>query len=276
MNAKYTPFNQVKQFKGTTDRYTFLSTEDIISGLGAAGWEPVSQQSGKVRKGSREGFQPHIARFEHKDFQTVMMEGTPHAGKVQLVLTNSHDGTQACRVNLGFYRLVCTNGLVVGKSIGGFRVIHRGDALIQLEEGLEKLVAKVPELYSQINKMAETQLTTTEVSRLAKSVLDKRLDTIKSLDSVNYTEALKPTRIADRGKDLFTVMNILQERLIRGGVGYKYHRTVFTKGRNFLGQEYLIPAGTELRNGRTKAVSNAKRQVELNQLVWDAAMEAAA
>ena len=35
-------------------------------------------------------------------------------------------------------------------------------------------------------------------------------------------ENLKPTRQADKGNDLYSVMNIIQEKMFNGGLSYQY------------------------------------------------------
>jgi hypothetical protein len=64
-----------------------------------------------------------------------------HPVNLQLWARNSMDGSAAMRLDLGWLRLVCSNGLVVGRSLGRSRVTHAAnssfdDAFIPIEAGM--------------------------------------------------------------------------------------------------------------------------------------------
>lgn len=46
--------------------------------------------------------------------------------KPMLRFVNSYDGMSKASGTFGFYRLVCTNGLMVAKEVVGFKVLHKG------------------------------------------------------------------------------------------------------------------------------------------------------
>ncbi len=65
-----------------------------------------------------------------------------HEMGLRLVCRNSVDGTSAVRSHLGWFRFVCSNGMVVGVTLGKSRITHKvGADLIELFAPLTKQVA---------------------------------------------------------------------------------------------------------------------------------------
>ena len=48
---------------GVSDRYTFVPTARIVSGLGEHDWVPVDVEEQRIRNEARRGFQKHMIRF---------------------------------------------------------------------------------------------------------------------------------------------------------------------------------------------------------------------
>ena len=97
---------------GVSNRYTFVSTAQVVELLDAEGWSPVRASQQRVRLENREGFQMHELRFARR----VDLESEAFAvgdTRPELILQNAHDGTRAYRIDAGLYRLVCRNGLTV-------------------------------------------------------------------------------------------------------------------------------------------------------------------
>lgn len=58
---------------------------------------------------------------------------------LQILCRNSVDGSSAMRLQLGWFRFVCSNGLVVGVTLGRLRMVHAEHADMDLAfEGLER------------------------------------------------------------------------------------------------------------------------------------------
>jgi hypothetical protein len=88
---------------------------------------------------------------------SISPDGNPVA--LHLLIRNSVDGSTAIRAQLGWYRLICLNGLVVGVTLGRTRVTHNPEA--DLAEVFEPLVkelgtAKVEGI--RLCKWAETKV----------------------------------------------------------------------------------------------------------------------
>lgn len=124
---------QVRAF--LSNRYRRLDNDALLESL----W-PVFDDLGGLEVGSAE-LSPH--RLYHK-MVSPRLRGEVRVGdEVQagLVISNSEVGAGAITVELLIYRLVCTNGAIVGKGIGHLRRNHSGSILKPCQEGISLLPA---------------------------------------------------------------------------------------------------------------------------------------
>src|SRR5262245_21640256 len=90
-----------------SDRYSFISSKEVISKLGERGFVPVKgRQSKKVRD---QRHTTHMITFEDPSF------GHFEVGDIapQVVLFNNHAAMRRATLRAGLWRKVCDNGLVV-------------------------------------------------------------------------------------------------------------------------------------------------------------------
>jgi hypothetical protein len=132
--------------------------------------------------------------------------------KLQLVITNSHDGLSSFSIKLGIYRLVCSNGLMVGETFESVTLRHTGSIIEQVDEAVERMVAQVAKLDAAISAMKNKVLTAEERIKFINEAIKLRYPTKDSSDV-----QIPVMRPEDMGNDLFTVYNRVQESLIRGG-----------------------------------------------------------
>ena len=92
-----------------TPRYTFIPTEQVLSGLMNAGFVPVEGRQAISRKGSALHAR-HLVRLRRR-FETIQLKDSIP----EIVFLNSHDGTSAYQLRVALYRVVCTNGLIVSQ-----------------------------------------------------------------------------------------------------------------------------------------------------------------
>lgn len=232
-----------------SNKYKLVKTSDLISKLENQGFKLESFVANKVKKKERQGFQKHRAVFSHD----TLLKSEHSDGFPQLLLTNSHDGTSAVVLQLGFFRLVCSNGLVAGKMIGEpISLRHSGKYLYdELDKAVEKIAAQVVTLNESIKKMKSKIMSVGEIIELQEKTLSTRL-----LDGEKLiTSTFKVNREEDTKLDLFTVMNVIQENLIRGGAVLTVERENKTKQKTL------------------RAVKSIHTQTKINTTVWDNAFQ---
>lgn len=218
----------------------------------------------KSRKSTRAGFQKHLMIFNHESLKI------DESNKIQLLATNSHDGSSCLVLNLGVYRAICANGLVVGDQFFEIRIPHRGNNFYnRVNDGIQEIIKQAPLVASKVNKFKSIQLNETVVLDFCKFVARERLVGIKEIQQVILNTVNRPKiyRIEDQKNDLYTVLNRLQETAIRGGIQYSYITEVKDKDDQ---------VERKLRSGTTREVKSINEKLRLNKLIWDYAEKIAA
>jgi len=228
----------------TSDKYHFVSTIDVITQITAFGWHPVAVQEANVRDDDKQGYQRHLVRFRHfDDFLN------PKENAVELLLFNSHDRTTAFSISIGVFRFICVNKLIVADNIfEAYKIKHIGDRDNDIHLAIEKITAFKPQLERKIEQFESIELSQDEKVSFARSSTPLRFE--KHLE-IDYDDLLIPHRDEDTKDDLYTVMNVIQENLLRGNVSGHNKET----GRRFTSKE----------------IKSIGKDVEVNQGLWDIA-----
>jgi len=207
-----------KGAEGTSEKYSHIPTYKIIEDMQLLGWGVTDVKEVKARKNA--GFQKHLLVFRNND---IMIDGKD--GDIvfpQVLLTNSSDGKNAFTFRAGLFRLVCSNGLVVStQDFADMKIRHMGYDFEELQKTINTMVEKLPLTVESMNKFKQTQLDEAQIIEFAKKALETRFseDEIKRI-KVDYSELVKPTRKEDEGNDLWSVFNVIQEKVIDGGFEY--------------------------------------------------------
>jgi hypothetical protein len=246
-----------------SEKYRFVSTADVLSTFQARGWQVTNVSAVPTRKAERQGYQRHLVRMEHPSFPSIPGLTEANYSRPQLCLLNSHDGTTSFQLFLGLVRIACLNGLIAGTALKNFRAVHSQNVLKQLEEGIDAIANNVPQLIEQVQLLQSVQLTEEQEVQLANKLYTARLANVGRVTSISPYQY--PRREADVSQDAFTVLNRIQERMIRGGISYTYERQVKDAGGNVL--------YTQTRTSTSRRLASVTAQLNLNRLAYDEALK---
>jgi hypothetical protein len=196
-----------------SERYCQFRTSEVIEGLRSAGWAPVRAQEQNVRLSEREGFQKHMIKLHRRESL-----GKPTLGdsNIELILTNSHDGTSAYRLQAGIFRFVCLNGLVVGSE--GFNAVsirHNKRAVNEVVSQGDTLLSATQNLGDRLNSYRVRRLSQLEALDFARRAIELRYETLEEAP-VRPSYLLEAKRYQDEGNSLWCVFNVVQENLTKG------------------------------------------------------------
>jgi hypothetical protein len=202
---------------GLSSKYVFVPTSEIVDEMEREGWLPVRVQEMRVRNAENQGFQKHLIRF--RNFCEGIKEKLEVGDTmIEIVLTNSHNGTSAFIFNCGMYRCVCSNQMMVSeRAFDAIHVRHSGYDASQLLNVTGEVVRKAPAMIDKVQEFKGIELTTEERNIFGQAA--KQLRFAKP-DIVETERVLKPNRPADTGNDLWKTFNTVQENLIKGHVSY--------------------------------------------------------
>jgi hypothetical protein len=199
----------------TSKHYVHIPTETVIDDMATLGWGVVDAKQVKARK--NQGHQKHMVVFGNDDLRIDGKDGDTVMPRI--IMTNSHDGKNSFQFQAGLYRLVCSNGLVISDAeFANMKIRHMGYDLKELKTVIQEIVEKLPLTVECMNKLKAKQLSEEEKVDFAKKALRTRLpeSQISSYTFENIQELLNPTRKEDEGNDMWSVYNVLQEKIIHG------------------------------------------------------------
>lgn len=234
-----------------SDRYTYIPTIDVLNGLQREGFEVMQAVQTRTRIADNREFTKHMLRLRHRD----VLDRPLVAGQEipEIVLVNSHDGTSAYKIMGGIFRLICSNGMVIGDNSFECSVRHSGDVINNVIEGSFEVVKGIERVMPVIDTWKQIKLEAPEKMAFAKAARALRWDDEDA--PVTPDSLLVPQRYDDRGDDLWRTFNVAQERLVKGGI----------RGRN-----------KSSRRMTTRAVAGVTENIKLNKALWTLTQEMAA
>jgi hypothetical protein len=244
-----------------SDRYSYIPTSAVIEGLIANNFHPFSAKQGGSRIEGKSDFTKHMIRFRQTDSDKGLTVG---GNFPEIVLINSHDGTSAYKLMAGFFRLVCSNGLIVADSVvGEISIQHKGDVVANVIDASLKIIENMPKAVRQIEAWSSVELTPAEQNIFAEQAHRYRFADADGqvTTPIEPKQLLDVRRRGDAGNDLYSTFNRIQEATVRGGL------TAY---------EPLTP-GMRRRPRRvtTREVRGIDGDKKLNQALWSMAEEMA-
>jgi hypothetical protein len=229
-----------------SDKYSHIPTERVLDDMSALGWNVVDAKEIKARQ--NQGFQKHMLVFANPEIVINGADGDTVFPRI--LLTNSHDGKNAFTFQAGLFRLVCSNGLVIAdEQFGSMKIRHMGYDFEALQSLITEMVEKLPLTVESMNRFKSKQLTQEQKEQFALEAIGLRFDTEDK--TFNLDEILTPTRKEDNGDDLWSVFNLVQEKLVNG---------MFTYG-----------AGVKIRKARR--IKNFQQDIALNSDLYKLALQ---
>lgn len=208
-----------------SDRYVQANTSTVIDDMAKLGWGVVDAKQRKARKNSSGIYSYHMVCFQNPKIR-VMKKNEDGESVVEcyprIILTNSHDGMNSFRFMVGLFRLVCSNGLVIASDkFVDIRIRHINYTFDELRNTITMAIKELPNEIAVINQMKQVELTESQKYDLALQMLKIRKDIAENekynVDEDTLDKMLTPVRTDDNGDDLWSVFNVLQEKVIKGG-----------------------------------------------------------
>ena len=228
---------------GVSKRYSFVPTLTAVDLLRDAGWFPIHAEQSAVRVARREGYQRHLIRFAKNG---LSFDGE----RVDLVLYNSHDRGCAFKLIGSVWRQICENGLMVASEFANFSHKHIGFKPDDFIHSAGEIASAAGTIAERVDEMKVIEMTPDERGVFAQAAHSLVYDEPEQAP-IQPHQLLEERRYDDKGKDLWTAFNLVQENLIKGGLKGT------TRGSN-----------GRMRRTTTRPVKALDRNIKLNQALW--------
>ena len=195
-------------------KYSFISTRSILEKALDKGWHirEVKQSKGGITGQHRVS----LVHTSQLDVDLNEIEGFP-----QINLINSHDLTKQFNYVMGYFRQVCSNGLIAPTGMTSqIKTVHRfsDDKLSTFMTGLDQAMHGFQAVQVSVTNFKERQLSQEEKITLARFAYYIRFRyRMQQPRKLNVEELLQPRRGVDEGNSLWKTFNVIQENITLGG-----------------------------------------------------------
>jgi hypothetical protein len=245
-----------------SQRYVYISTHDVVEQLVARDFVPVEARMSRVKDAGRDGYQKHMMRFQARQDLVPTQRTDRRVGDTsfEVILRNAHDGTGSYQFMAGLLRLICLNGCVVSDGqVADVKVLHSGGRQKQLDavaEGAFRILEQGPRVIETVKQWKDIELTADDQTAYAEAARTLRFGDSEGEVKTPITaqQLLGARRYDDKGGDLWSTFNRVQENVIRGGL-------------TGMGRD----TQNRLRRTTTREVRGIDGDVKLNKALWQLA-----
>lgn len=214
-----------KAGQNTSDRYVAVNTVEVVDKLHSKGFV-MTELSGAYSKaiGSKDGkhrvvmINPDLKINKSKDDETF----------ARVILMNSYDARSRLKVIAGLFRDACENGMVFGQ-IGDVSKISSKhvEGVLEAFDQIDTYLKKLPQMTKLIATYRDTSINEAMLGKLALEMAMCRQEVVwgskfeKKDFRIDLDTMTDVWRKEDAKNDAWTIFNVLQEKVQRGGYDYK-------------------------------------------------------
>ena len=247
-------FSEAPDNMEVSERYAYISTISILERMMNSGFQCYEVAQQRPHKRDKDPYMKHMLRLRHESamkYAKKIGDSIP-----EIILINAHNGTATFRLFGGLFRLVCTNGMMVGDMYESLIVRHTGGeetGLAVLQSSYEVIEDQFPRMVEDINLMRQVKLDVKQQIDLATAALSIRYN--GGQGNMSPQQALSTRREQDNHPDAWHVMNRIQENVIEGGM----------ETQSFMYQ----------RRHTIRPVESVDARTRINRGLWDATVSLA-
>ncbi len=224
------------------NRYKFTPTTEVISHMNDLGFVLTDAKQSATKLDLRRDYGTHIVTFQHPELSIKGSDGKLEA-KPTVVLLNSHDGVTPIKFEMGMFRLVCSNGLMIkDQDFGGFRERHTKMDFNAVKSLISEKIEGMSKVVEKISRWNGVEMSAGQRIAFATEALAMRLSSDRQAEDYEINEILSSRRKEDDSNSLWHVFNRVQENLIKGGF--------------------------QMNNRTARPITNPIQDMTLNQGLW--------
>ena len=231
-----------------SDRYSFVPTDKVIDLLEKEGWNLQKARQVTSRTWNPETAKHHLT-FAHERMSRADLAVGDSVPRLDMI--NAHNGLGTYKLLAGIFRFVCSNGLIVSeRDFGHVKLRHIGFSEKDVIKASQAVIENVSKLSEVVDEWQGLDMNMGQIRSFGEEAAALRWDGDTATEMAE--NLIRPRREQDKRSDLWTVFNVVQENLMKGGFSNS------DTGR------------------RARPVKNIDKTVTYNQGVWELASNRAA
>ena len=235
--------------------YNFIDSMQIVKHFDSSGWFVRDAQATVPPKRSQHhGYQTHLVRFAPENESLCFLNDDSEVESFpEIIMTNSHNRLRSLQFEMGIFRMVCANGMVIGERLmPRLRVKHHIQYAEMVKTVIGQALESMEKLSQRVNDFKSIELSEKQQRSFANRVIKMQFD--GKAYKVSPSDLLTRVREADQPNSLWHTFNVIQEKVINGGVEVK-----------------PVNKEQKLRLTKTKPIKSPVAALETNRTLWDIA-----
>lgn len=270
----------------TSKRYQPIATSNIIETLTDNGYHVNKIVAPQYRKEENALFNTHLVRLT--DLDSLNELKTLKKEVPEILIKNNLNGQASLEIMLGIYRMVCSNGMILGDQFFNYKVAHKGkDFTGRVLNGVIAAHERFNMVKKLISDLKAINLNADELFYYRKDLMSEVIkpmiiesNTKGKVIDVKILSNFNPKRKEDLAHDAWTVFNRYQEYVIRGGI--KFEKTIEVKPElktpsqemfREVFKENLLAHDLQVKRGTTREVKSINKDKKLNTAIFDHAIK---
>ena len=212
--------NAVSPSPRVSPSYKFVPTTEYISAMQSNGWEVENQRTVKTRNLVEVPFAKHMVTMRKSGelAKNIALGGLSS----RFHLINSHNGSSSVQGFLGMFRIICSNGIIVGSSLmQSFKFSHTLRAKAVADNITEQFLTRHTDAIETAERWAGITLNHQQCVSLCRTAAELRGINVDELNATSIEQSILGMNIArrreDMGNDLWNTFNRIQENMMQGG-----------------------------------------------------------
>jgi len=195
-----------------SEKYSLVSTRRVADRLITSGWELIGGKQGGTRIEGMQNFTRHSVLLSLPHLHDKELDVRPY-----ISFQNAHAGRGSAQTRVGLYRGACANELMFGTLVEvKFRARHTGNAEESVMDAIGLVACRMPEVLQQAREWSKYHTDIDQRMELAETGLIARFGEDRDKWAVNIVDVLTNIRREDdRGYDLWSTLNVVQENILR-------------------------------------------------------------
>jgi hypothetical protein len=138
--------------------------------------------------------------------------------------------------------------VIADQTFNQYKIRHKGFEKSAVIDAISEVTANIPTVVGKVQQMMGKLLTPSQQRSFARQAVVERWGEDRWVD---LSEVLGIRRVADKGSDLWTVFNKVQENLLEGGI---ITSTTDSQGR--------------IKLNKTRKVKSIDENLRVNKMLW--------
>lgn len=235
-----------------SSKFVMVNTMETIEALRKMGFVPVEarQDAAPSDRWSSNLHCRHLVRLRMKDTERLNHFALAASCAPEAVITNASDGSTRFKMDIGIWRKVCNNGLVVSDAADGFAVKHEYITAADVIERARQLSKVSLPLFEKITRWSRIKLNDEAQEKYGHEALALRLGEERARN-YDVESVLAVRRDEDKDPTLWNIYNRAQEAGMKGLIT-GHARTAEGPGRAL----------------RTRPLTGIKADLQFNMDLW--------